>query len=75
MSEMLWKFVSGQFKRWTLWFRCQMWGFTLKKLKLGRDPHVDGPVRKILKHQIKVDSNPWWLVPVSFLYDNLCWNK
>ena len=33
-------------------------GVTLKKLKLGRDLHVDGPVRKILKHQIKVDSNP-----------------
>ena len=42
---------------------------------LGRDPHVDGPVKKFLKHQIKVDNNPWWMVPVSFLYDNLYWNK
>ena len=44
-------------------------GFTLKKLKLG----VDGPLREILKHQIEVDNNQGW--PVSFLYDNLYWNK
>ena len=37
--------------------------------------HVDGPLRKILKHQTEVDNNPWWLVPVSFMYDNLHWNK
>ena len=43
----------------------------MKELKLGWDPPVDGPARKNLKHQIKVDNNPWWLVPVSFLYDNL----
>ena len=33
-------------------------------------PHVDGTPRKILKHQMEVDNNLWWLVPVSFLYDN-----
>ena len=75
MLEM-WKFISGQFERWTLRFCWKIWGFTFKKLKLGRDhPYVDGPLRKILKHNIKVDNNPWWLVPVSFLYDNLHWNK
>ena len=31
---------------------------TLKKLKLGRDPHVDGPLLKIVKHQTEVDTNP-----------------
>ena len=48
-------------------------GFSLKKLKVGRDSpktHVEGPLRKILKHQTEVDNNPWWLVPVSLLYDN-----
>ena len=69
----MWKFVSRQFVR--LRFRWKIWGFTLKKLKLGWDPRVDGPLRKILKHQIKVDSNTWWSVPVSFPYDNLHWNK
>ena len=29
-----------------------------KKLKLGRDHHVDAPLRKILKHQTEVDNNP-----------------
>ena len=43
-----------------------------KKLKT---PHVDGPLRKILKHPTEVDTNPWWWVPVSFLYDNLHYNK
>ena len=32
---------------------------------------VNGPLRKILKHKIEVNNNPWWLAPVSFLYDNL----
>ena len=54
-------------------------GLLLRKLKLGRDPppfpHVDAPLRKILKDQTEVDNNPWWLVPVSYLHDNLCWNK
>ena len=44
-------------------------------LKLVWNPHVDEPLRKILKHQIQVDNKTWWLVPVSFLYDNLYWNK
>ena len=57
--------------RWTLQFLCLIWGFILKKLKLGTNPpHVDGPLRKILKHQIKVDNNPSGLVLVSFTYDN-----
>ena len=43
----------------------------IEKLNLGRDPYVDGPLNKILKHQTEVAINPWWLVPVSFLYDNL----
>ena len=34
------------------------WGFKLKKLKLGRDSHVDGALRKILKHQTEVDNSP-----------------
>ena len=34
------------------------WGFILEKLKLGRDSHVDEPLRNILKHQIEVDNNP-----------------
>ena len=66
-----WKFVFKQFERWTLRFRWKMWGVYIEKLKLGRDPHVDAPLRKILKYQIEADNNPWWLVPVSFLYDNL----
>ena len=55
-----------------LWFGGLHWK---KKLKLGWDPHVDGSLRKILKHQTEVDNNPWWLAPVSFQYDNLYWNK
>ena len=78
MIEMLWKFVSEQFERWTLRFRRKIWGFIMKKIKVRLrppSPHVVGPLRKILKHQIKVDINPWWLVPVSIIYDNLYWNK
>ena len=75
LLEMLWKFVSRQFQMWTLRLRRKIWGFAMKKLKLGKDPYVDGPLRKILKHQTEVDNNPWWLVPVSFLYGNLFWNK
>ena len=45
--------------RRTLRFRRKIRGFTLKKFNLGCDPpHVDGPLRKILKHQIEVDTNP-----------------
>ena len=29
----------------------------------------------ICKNISQVDTNPWWLVQVSFLYDNLYWNK
>ena len=75
MLGMSWKFVSRQFERWTLRFRWKMWGFTLKKSKLGRDPHVDATQRKISKHQTEVDTSPWWWVPFSFLYDNSYWNK
>ena len=35
---MSWKFVSRKFLRWALRFHWKIWGFTLKKLKLGRDP-------------------------------------
>ena len=64
----MWMFVFRQFEKLTLRFPCQIWGFTLKKLKLGRAlPHVDGPLRKILKHKTEAYSNAWWLVPVSFL--------
>ena len=38
-------------------------GLHWKKLKLGRDPHVYANLRKILKHQIEVENNSWWLVP------------
>ena len=48
---------------------------TIKKFKLGRDPHVDAPLRQILKHQTEVDDYPWWLLRVSFLCDNLYLNK
>ena len=75
MLEMLWKYVSRQSERWTLRFRWKIWGFTLKKLKLGRDP----PCRRTPKKNFKVSNwsrnNPSWLVPVSFLYDNLYWSK
>ena len=74
----MWKFITRQFDRWSLRFRWKIWGITLKKLKFDRDtppPHVDAPLRKILMHKIESDNNPWWLVPVSFLYDNLYWNK
>ena len=48
----------------------------IEKIKVRLEtPHVDGPLRKILKHQTEIDNNPWWLVPVSFLYDNLHGNK
>ena len=47
-----------QFEKGTLRFRRKIWGFTLKKLKLGRDSHVDATQRKILKHQTEVDTNP-----------------
>ena len=30
----------------------------MKKLKLGRDLHVDGPLRKTVVHQTEVDINP-----------------
>ena len=50
-------------------------GVYIEKINLGRDPLVDRPLSKILKYQIEVDNNPWWLEPVSFLYDNLYWNK
>ena len=42
-----------QFGQLTLGFRSQIWEFTLKKLKLRRELHVDGPLR-----QIEVDNNP-----------------
>ena len=47
-----------QFGQLTLGFRSQIWEFTLKKLKLGTDPHVDGSLRQILRHQFEVDNNP-----------------
>ena len=67
MLETMWKFVSRQSESWTLRLRWKNWGFTLKKLKLGRDPQVDEPLRKILKHQTEVDNNPWWLLPISII--------
>ena len=30
----------------------------IEKIKVKTPPHVDGPLRKILKHQTKVDNNP-----------------
>ena len=36
----------------------KIWGLTLEKLNLGRDPHTDAPLRKILKHQTEVDNDP-----------------
>ena len=36
MLEMLWKFVSWQFERWTLRLRWKIWELKLKKLKLVR---------------------------------------
>ena len=48
----------------------QNMGVYIEKIKV-ETPHVDGPLTKNLKHQIQVDTNTWWLVPASFLYDNL----
>ena len=52
-------------------------GSALKNLELGRDPppHVDGPLRKFLKHLTEVNNNPGHLVPVPFLNYNLYLNK
>ena len=72
---MSWKFVSRQFERWTFRFRWKIWGFTLKKIKVRYRPPCRHTLRKILKHQTEVDNNSWWLVPISFLYDDLHWNK
>ena len=47
----------------------------IEKIKVRyRPPHVDEPLRPILRHQIEVDNNPCWLVQVSFLYGSLYWN-
>ena len=72
---MLWKFVSRQFERCTLRFVEKFGSLHWKKSKLGRDTHVDAPLRKILKHPTEVDTNPWWVVSVSFLPNSLYWNK
>ena len=74
MLEMLWKFVSRQFEM-NFTISLKNLGVHVEKYKVRlRSPHADGPLRKILKHEIEV-YNPWWLVSVSFLYDNLYWNK
>ena len=52
------KFFPRQFERRTLRFHFKIWRFTLKKLKLGRGPHIDAPLRKNLHHQTEVDINP-----------------
>ena len=72
---MLWNLYPGNLSGELCDFVVKYGGWHWKKLKLSRDPHVDAPLRKILKYQTEVDNNPWWLVPVSFLYDNLYWNK
>ena len=61
MSEMLWNYVSKQIQWWTLRFCCEIWSFTLKKLKLITDPHVGGSLRQILKNQTEVENNSCWL--------------
>ena len=41
--------------RGELYDSVEEFGVTLKKLKLGKDPHVDATQRKILKHQTYMD--------------------
>ena len=42
-------------------------GFYIKKkIKLGKDLHVNGPLRKILRHQTEEDNNPYWLDKFHF---------
>ena len=51
-------------------------GVYIEKIKVRlRPPYVEGPLRKILKHQIELDYTPWGLVQASFLYNNLYWNN
>ena len=49
---MLWKFVSRHFEGWFLGFRWNIWGFTMKKLKLGKDP----PCRRTPKKNFKASN-------------------
>ena len=50
-------------------------GLPWKNESLVETPYIDGSPSKISKYQTEVDTNPCWLVLVSFLYDNLYWNK
>ena len=43
-------------------------GFTMKTLKLGRNPPCRRTPKKNLRYQIEVDNNPCWLVRVSFSF-------
>ena len=59
MLEMLWKFVSRKFVRWTLRSRWKIWGFTLKKLKLGWDPPCRrSPKKKIVSWKRSKTNQP-----------------
>ena len=38
----------------------------IEKIKVKQRPsYADGPLRILLKHQIEIDNNPYWLVQVS----------
>ena len=55
ISETFWKFVFRQFEQWILQSFRQIWGFTLKKLKLGRDP-PHHPCRQTAKKNFKASN-------------------
>ena len=63
MLEMLWKFAFRQFERWT--FVVKFGGLLWKKNYIETS-HEDEPLRKNLKHQVKVDNNSGWLVFCAF---------
>ena len=62
--------ISG----WIEFFLLDREEYFLLDFLLDRDPpthHVDAPPKCFFKHETGVDNNLWWLVSVSFTYDNL----